>query len=97
MTFFINGIKLTTLDAGSSGFLLLCRDLFISFCFLFKFREQDKCARAFEDPHPSAASVWERQRGGGGEVTRAEASQRRPLTLSGSCYSIVLLVVISSL
>lgn len=67
MTFFINGIKLTTLDAGSSGFLLLCRDLFISFCFLFKFREQDKCARAFEDPHPSAASVWERQRGGGDE------------------------------
>lgn len=66
MTFFINEIKLTTLDAGSSGFLLLCRDLFISFCFLFKFREQDKCARAFEDPHPSAASVWERQRGGGG-------------------------------
>lgn len=35
--------------------------------------------------------------GGGGEVTRAEASQRRPLTLSGSCYTIVLLVVISSL
>lgn len=108
MTFFINEIKLTTIYARRVGFFLLsCRGLFISFfCFLFKFREQDGCALAFGDLHPSpgqAGGIWEQTCVGGregGEAARAPEGAGPGSCLRfrlGGCCSIVLPVVISSL